>query len=169
MKRRFFILSVIGLLSLGFAACGSDDEEEGNGNNQNNVVQNGEDPFFSTSYLGKMQVGAGESSFVNDSAVCAYSVEEKALVLVNAKLMTGMPTLDTIRVDGVSFTEKSVADVTFAGENIVPTWKGRPFEQYTLTSLQGYAKNDSLVFSCMMGQFPVEFAGKLILVDIMTR
>ncbi len=169
MKKSFFVLSVIGMLSLGFAACGSDDEEEGNGKEQNQEVKNNEDPFFSTSYFGKMQVGTGESSFVNDSAVCAYSVEEKALVLVNAKLMTGMPTLDTIRVDGVSFTKKSVADVTFAGENIVPTWKGRPFEQYTLTSLQGYAKNDSLVFSCMMGQFPVEFAGELIQTDIMAR
>ena len=169
MKKRFFILSVIGMLSLGFAACGSDDEEEGNGKGQNQEVKNNEDPFFSTSYFGKMQVGAGESSFVNDSAVCAYSVEEKALVLVNAKLMEGMPTLDTIRVDGVSFTDKTAADVIFSGENIVPTWKERPFEQYTLTSLQGYVRNDSLIFSCMMGQFPVNYAGRWIPVDIMTR
>lgn len=167
MKKKFFVLSVIGMLSLGFAACGDDDDA--NGKEQNQEVKNNEDPFFSTSYLGKMQVGAGESSFVNDSAVCAYAIGEKALVLVNAKLMTGMPTLDTIRVDGVSFTDKTAADVIFSGENIVPTWKGRPFEQYTLTSLQGYVKNDSLIFSCMMGQFPVNYAGKWIPVDIMTR
>ena len=160
MKKRFFILSVIGMLSLGFAACGSDDEEEQpqkTENNNNNALAN------ATSYVGLMNVTMPDApTYSNPTAecLCALGTDKMTIVLLNAKFAENMPVaLDSVKVEGIAYTKDAEGEVSFSGENIVPILKGVPFAKYTLSSLQGSIKGDSLQFKCNMGEFPLSYVG----------
>lgn len=159
MKKRFFILSVIGMLSLGFAACGSDDEEDQPQKTENNT----NDVVDATSYVGLMNVTMPDAPvYSNTSAecLCALGTDNMSIVLLNAKFAENMPvTLDSVKVEGISYTKDAEGNVSFSGEDIIPTLKGVPFAKYKLSSLQGSIKSDSLLFKCQMGEFPLDYVG----------
>lgn len=163
MKKLFLVLSVIGLVSLGFVSCGDDDDENpSNGKEQKNgedqkgdTVANG-----SVKYVGTMNVAISDSSsFSNPASECVVVCDSTlSLILLNAKFAERMPSFDSIRVDGISYsTNESV--LSFSGESLVPSLMGKPFAQYTISGLNGSVKGDSLVFSGVMGNFPIQYAG----------
>ncbi|MBO7606228.1 MAG: hypothetical protein J6T28_01245 [Paludibacteraceae bacterium] len=159
MKKIFFVLSVMGLLSLGFASCGDDDDEKDNTNNTENNEKKGDS---SVSYRGAMVVTLSEeSTFKNDTAECVCTLSEGALKLsfVDIKFAERMPVLKQIEVEEIPYEMESNGDYTFQGESIVPTYMGNPFSQYTLSTLNGNVKGDALSFTCVMGNYPISFSG----------
>lgn len=158
MKKIFYVLSVMGLLSLGFASCEKDDDEKDNNKTENTDKKDDS----SVSYRGKMVVTLSEeSSFQNDTAECVCALSEGTLKisLVDVKFAEMMPALKLIEIDGIPYEKESNGDYTFQGENVVPTYMGNPFTQYTLSTLSGNVKGNVLSFSCVMGNYPVNFSG----------
>lgn len=155
MKKNFFVLPLIGLLSLGFVACG--DEEE-NGNESNTPTNGlGEEK----NYIGTFSVTNPDGSIFSNDAFECLCTEGSALdiVLLKAKFSEKMPVaLDSVKVLGVAY-DKENGTVSFAADSIVPYWNNKPFAAYTVKNLSGTVANGSLQFTATMGSYPVSYKG----------
>lgn len=163
MKKFFLVLSVIGLVSCGLVSCGDDDDENSsNGQEQKDNDQKQDSVAKGeVKYVGTLDVAVSDSSsFSNPAAECVVVCDSSlSLILLDAKFAERMPSFDTIRVDGISYAKSEQGDLSFGGENLVPSLKGNPFAQYTISGLSGAMKGDSLIFSGVMGNFPINYKG----------
>lgn len=157
MKKRFFVLPLMGLMTLGFVACGDDKEGDGNDTPSNELV-NSDD---ADKYLGSLVVtNADGSAFANDASECiAVEGASLTLVMLQAKFSERMPlTLDSVKISGIEYTKENDV-LSFAAESIVPLWNNAPFATYTVKDLKGTIEADSLKFTATMGSYPISYKG----------
>jgi hypothetical protein len=120
-------------------------------------------PVETVSYEGLLSVDQNNGTFYEqDSVLVSFKDSTLAtIVMYNVKFSKYMPiTLNDMTIDSISVV-KHANKLVLAGEKLVPTTAGRPYEQYTITNLSGTVNSDSLITSMVCGQFPLTFRGAL--------
>ena len=144
---RFLLLS---LLSLAFVAC-----ENGSNNDLPSK------PVDSKCYTGTMTVDQNDGTFYTQEEVeVDYEILDGKLnfVMYKVKFASGMPIKLDMVVEGVDYTE-SDGVYTLSGDNLIPYAMGGPFEQFTITSLEGEVSANAMSLSFICGEYPVTYEG----------
>ena len=144
---RFLLLS---LLSLAFVACE---------NGENNALPS--KPEKGECYTGTMTVDQNDGTFYTQEEVeVDYEILDGKLnfVMYKVKFASGMPIKLDMVVEGVDYTE-SDGVYTLSGDNLIPYAMGGPFEQFTITSLEGEVSANAMSLSFICGEYPVTYEG----------
>ena len=143
-------LLLLALLSLAFVACE---------NGENNDLPN--KPTQSECYKGTLTVDQNDGTFYTQSDVeVDYEIKDGKLnfVMYKVKFASGMPIKLDMVVEGVDYTE-SDGVYTLSGDNLIPYAMGGPFEQFTITSLEGEVSANAMSLSFICCEYPVTYEG----------
>ena len=146
-KLRLLLLT---LLSLAFVACE---------NGENNDLPN--NPEKEKCYTGTMAVDQNDGTFYTQNDVeVDYEIKDGKLnfVMYKVKFANNMPIKLDMVVEGVDYTE-SDGVYTLSGDNLIPYAMGGPFEQFTITSLEGEVSANAMSLSFICGEYPVTYEG----------
>lgn len=106
-------------------------------------------------YMGTMRMGSGYA--LENVRV---SMDEKgSITLYHVKFARLMP----VRVDVVIPHVKKRKDgerMILSGDNIIPTVKGKPYPNRTVTKLHGQADVQYISFRCLFGDKEMQYSGK---------
>ena len=106
------------------------------------------------SYVGTMEVnGYTRKEVVVQLAKTKQG--ELVLKMFNVKFARLMPVKVDVDIPGITLNGSRLQ-----GNNIIPSSKGKPYERYRVTKLDGKADSQQISFTCMMGDKPVKFSGK---------
>ena len=106
------------------------------------------------SYVGTMEVnGYTRKEVVVQLAKTQQG--ELVLKMFNVKFARLMPVKVDVDIPGITLNGSCLQ-----GNNIIPSSKGKPYERYRVTKLDGKADSQQISFTCMMGDKPVKFSGK---------
>ena len=154
MKKHIFFA----LAALMMAACTHSNEPENNGKAE-------AEKFASTksfTALGKSTVFT-EPVFEQDSVRLLAEITSESTLRLSMFAVTfseRMPVSIDMVLDSLNYT-RAEAEVSFRGENIVPTAGGKPYDRYNTTALKGTITPDSLCLSCKLGTFPIAYRGAI--------
>lgn len=143
-------LLLLALMSLTFVACE---------NGENNDLPN--NPEKEKCYTGTMAVDQNDGTFYTQNDVeVDYEIKDGKLnfVMYKVKFASGMPIKLDMVVEGVDYTE-SDGVYTLSGDNLIPYAMGGPFEQFTITSLEGEVSANAMSLSFICGEYPVTYEG----------
>lgn len=106
------------------------------------------------SYVGTMEVNGYT---LKEVVVQLAKTQQGELVLkmFNVKFARLMPVKVDVDIPGITLNGSRLQ-----GNNIIPSSKGKPYERYRVTKLDGKADSQQISFTCMMGDKPVKFSGK---------
>ena len=144
---RFLLLS---LVSLAFVACE---------NGENNALP--PKPAEGECYTGTMTVDQNDGTmYTQEEVQVDYEILDGKLnfVMYKVKFAEGMPIKLDMVVEGVDYTE-SDGVYTLSGDNLIPYAMGGPFEQFTITSLEGEVSANAMSLSFICGEYPVTYSG----------
>ena len=106
-------------------------------------------------YMGTMRMGSGYA--LENVRV---SMDEKgSITLYHVKFARLMP----VRVDVVIPHVKKRKDgerTILSGDNIIPTVKGKPYPNRTITKLHGQETMQFITFRCLFGDKEMQYSGK---------
>ena len=106
-------------------------------------------------YMGTMRMGSGYA--LENVRV---SMDEKgSITLYHVKFARLMP----VRVDVVIPHVKKRKDgerTILSGDNIIPTVKGKPYPNRTITKLHGQTDMQFITFRCLFGDKEMQYSGK---------
>ncbi len=105
-------------------------------------------------YVGTMQVNDYTRKDV-EVRLGASPQGQTVLQMLNVKFARMMPVKVDVDIPGVS-----LGNGRLAGDNIVPTSKGKPYEKYLVTRLDGSADSEKITFRCLMGDKQIKFSGR---------
>ena len=161
MKRFFSILIAIPLIALCFSSCDSNDNDS---NVPEQSLVSGTEFVGSTTITIDSSVSTkadSDNAYVQDPATYKVDLTDETLTLTleKAQMSSAMPVQVDIVIPGISYTMKD-ENYTFSGDNIVPTYLGKPFAQYAISSLSGNIKlmDDNtfqLTVNMIMGSYDV--------------
>ena len=137
-------------MSLTFVACE---------NGENNDLPN--NPDKEKCYTGTIAVDQNDGTFYTQEDVLVdYEIKDGKLnfVMYKVKFADGMPLKLDMVVEGVDYTE-SDGVYTLSGDNLIPYAMGGPFEQFTITSLEGEVSANAMSLSFICGEYPVTYEG----------
>ena len=143
-------LLLLALMSLTFVACE---------NGENNDLPN--NPDKEKCYTGTIAVDQNDGTFYTQEDVLVdYEIKDGKLnfVMYKVKFADGMPLKLDMVVEGVDYTE-SDGVYTLSGDNLIPYAMGGPFEQFTITSLEGEVSANAMSLSFICGEYPVTYEG----------
>ena len=143
-------LLLLALMSLTFVACE---------NGENNDLPN--NPEKKKCYTGTIAVDQNDGTFYTQNDVeVDYEIKDGKLnfVMYKVKFASGMPIKLDMVVEGVDYTG-SDGVYTLSGDNLIPYAMGGPFEQFTITSLEGEVSANAMSLSFICGEYPVTYEG----------
>ena len=106
-------------------------------------------------YMGTMRMGSGYTL----ENVHVSMGEKGCITLYHVKFARLMP----VRVDVVIPDVKKRKDgerTILSGDNIIPTLKGKPYPNRTITKLHGQADVQYITFRCLLGDKEMQYSGK---------
>lgn len=106
------------------------------------------------SYVGTMEV----NGYTRKEVVVQFAKTQQGelvLKMFNVKFARLMPVKVDVDIPGITLNGSRLQ-----GNNIIPSSKGKPYERYRVTKLDGKADSQQISFTCMMGDKPVKFSGK---------
>lgn len=106
------------------------------------------------SYVGTMEV----NGYTRKEVVVQLAKNQQGelvLKMFNVKFARLMPVKVDVDIPGITLNGSRLQ-----GNNIIPSSKGKPYERYRVTKLDGKADSQQISFTCMMGDKPVKFSGK---------
>jgi len=159
MKRFISILVAIPVIAMCFSSCDSNDNDS---EASSHLLESGTEFVGSTTIKSSTSSDSdASSSYVQDPATYKVDLDDDTLTLTleKAQMSSAMPVQVDIVIPSISYTK--IGDVyTFSGEDIVPTYLGKPFAQYAISSFSGNIKlmeDDTfqLTVNMIMGTFDV--------------
>lgn len=156
MKKIIFY-ALLGALSLNFISC---EEEDGNGNETNDVVIKP----VETRYTGTINVNFKGQATDTEGVDCGVLKDDNKktidLNLYQVKFVPQMPLTIDLTIPSISFQESN-NEIKFSADSIAPTMGGNPYPQYAATNLTGIITGDSIWFHCSFGDYPTTYQGNL--------
>lgn len=156
MKKIIFY-ALLGALSLNFISC---EEEDGNGNETNDVVIKP----VETRYTGTINVNFKGQTTDTEGVDCGVLKDDNKktidLNLYQVKFVPQMPLTIDLTIPSISFQESN-NEIKFSADSIAPTMGGNPYPQYAATNLTGMIIGDSIWFHCSFGDYPTTYQGNL--------
>lgn len=156
MKKIIFY-ALLGALSLNFISC---EEEDGNGNETNDVVIKP----VETHYTGTINVNFKGQATDTEGVDCGVLKDDNKktidLNLYQVKFVPQMPLTIDLTIPSISFQESN-NEIKFSADSIAPTMGGNPYPQYAATNLTGMIIGDSIWFHCSFGDYPTTYQGNL--------
>lgn len=156
MKKIIFY-ALLGALSLNFISC---EEEDGNGNETNDVVIKP----VETRYTGTINVNFKGQATDTEGVDCGVLKDDNKktidLNLYQVKFVPQMPLTIDLTIPSISFQESN-NEIKFSADSIAPTMGGNPYPQYAATNLTGMIIGDSIWFHCSFGDYPTTYQGNL--------
>lgn len=157
MKKIIFY-ALLGALSLNFISC---EEEDGNGNETNDVVIKP----VETRYTGTINVNFKGQATDTEGVDCGVLKDENKktidLNLYQVKFVPQMPLTIDLTIPSISFQESN-NEIKFSADSIAPTMGGNPYPDYATKNLTGKIVGDSLFFDVVFGTYPTSYKGKLV-------
>ena len=148
MKRvKLFFIFAASLLS--FVAC-----ENGHNNDLPNNPTSG-------SYKGTMTVDQNDGTFyTQDDVEVDYEIKDGKLnfTMYKVKFASGMPVKLDMAVEGADYVENG-SGYSVSGDGLIPFAMGGPFEQFTITKLEGKITDNSFTLNFICGEYPVTYSG----------
>lgn len=148
MKRvKLFFIFAASLL--GFVACE---------NGHNNDLPNNP---TSRCYTGTMKVDQNDGTFYTQNDVeVDYEIKDGKLnfVMYKVKFASGMPIKLDMVVEGADYFDTG-SSYTVSGDGLVPYAMGGPYEQFTITKLEGEITDNSFTLNFICGEYPVTYSG----------
>ena len=147
---RLKLLFTLAIMSLAVVAC-----ENGNNNDLPNK------PTASKCYKGTMDVDQNDGTFYTQHDVeVDYELKDGKLnfVMYKVKFANGMPIKLDMVVEGVDCIG-AAGHYVLTGDNIIPYAMGGPFEQFTITQLEGTIDANTMTMSFLCGEYPVTYSG----------
>ena len=156
MKKIIFY-ALLGALSLNFISC---EEEDGNGNETNDVVIKP----VETRYTGTINVNFKGQATDTEGVDCGVLKDDNKktidLNLYQVKFVPQMPLTIDLTIPSVSFQESN-NEIKFSADSIAPTMGGNPYPDYAAKNLTGMIMGDSIWFHCSFGDYPTTYQGNL--------
>lgn len=156
MKKIIFY-ALLGALSLNFISC---EEEDGNGNETNDVVIKP----VETRYTGTINVNFKGQATDTEGVDCGVLKDDNKktidLNLYQVKFVPQMPLTIDLTIPSVSFQESN-NEIKFSADSIAPTMGGNPYPDYAAKNLTGMIIGDSIWFHCSFGDYPTTYQGNL--------
>lgn len=156
MKKIIFY-ALLGALSLNFISC---EEEDGNGNETNDVVITPVENL----YTGTINVNFKGQTTDTEGVDCGVLKDDNKktidLNLYQVKFVPQMPLTIDLTIPSISFQESN-NEIKFSADSIAPTMGGNPYPQYAATNLTGMIIGDSIWFHCSFGDYPTTYQGNL--------
>ena len=156
MKKIIFY-ALLGALSLNFISC---EEEDGNGNETNDVVIKP----VETRYTGTINVNFKGQATDTEGVDCGVLKDDNKktidLNLYQVKFVPQMPLTIDLTIPSVSFQESN-NEIKFSADSIAPTMGGNPYPDYVAKNLTGMIIGDSIWFHCSFGDYPTTYQGNL--------
>lgn len=107
-------------------------------------------------FVGTMNIDNYTRKAVTVQIKPSYHQDKVSITMYDVKFAWMMPVTIDMKIDSVSKNGNSLA-----GDNIIPTTKGKKYEKYTIRNLKGNIDNDSLTFRCQMGRKQLKFNGEI--------
>lgn len=156
MKKIIFY-ALLGALSLNFISC---EEEDGNGNETNDVVIKP----VETRYTGTISVNFKGQTTDTEGVDCGVLKDDNKktidLNLYQVKFVPQMPLTIDLTIPSISFQESN-DEIKFSADSIAPTMGGNPYPDYAAKNLTGMIIGDSIWFHCSFGDYPTTYQGNL--------
>lgn len=156
MKKIIFY-ALLGALSLNFISC---EEEDGNGNETNDVVIKP----VETRYTGTINVNFKGQATDTEGVDCGVLKDDNKktidLNLYQVKFVPQMPLTIDLTIPSISFQESN-NEIKFSADSIAPTMGGNAYPDYAAKNLTGMITGDSIWFHCSFGDYPTTYQGNL--------
>lgn len=156
MKKIIFY-ALLGALSLNFISC---EEEDGNGNETNDVVIKPVENL----YTGTINVNFKGQATDTEGVDCGVLKDDNKktidLNLYQVKFVPQMPVSIDLSIPAISYKEDETM-ISFSADSIDPQMGGNPYTQYAATNLTGMIIGDSIWFHCSFGDYPTTYQGNL--------
>lgn len=156
MKKIIFY-ALLGALSLNFISC---EEEDGNGNETNDVVITPVENL----YTGTINVNFKGQTTDTEGVDCGVLKDDNKktidLNLYQVKFVPQMPLTIDLTIPCISFQESN-NEIKFSADSIAPTMGGNPYPDYAAKNLTGMIIGDSIWFHCSFGDYPTTYQGNL--------